>query len=177
MAMKKLKKGIFFTIDGILAAGIIFTVILFSSSFYVKEQPSFHLNYLSQDLIKTLSTLNVVEINNVYINGLIDNNDIKGSELENTVLEQIAEFWAAGDLDKAGRVASNVTDLFVPSNMGFGLWIDQEVIYTRDIPLKKSLISSKKIISGVEKGKTGGLTRKKPPTLFGPVVAEVRVWQ
>ena len=52
-----LKKGFFFTIDSILAGGIIFTVIVLASSVYVKEQPSFHLNYLSQDLIRTLSIL------------------------------------------------------------------------------------------------------------------------
>ena len=171
-----MKKGIFFTIDSIVAAGIIFTVILYSSSFYAKDQPTFNLNFLSQDLIRTLSTLNVVEIDNVYLNELIDTSILTDSELENAVLEQIAEFWAAGDLDKANRVASNVTDLFVPSNTGFGIWIDNEVIYARDMDITKSLVSSKKIISGIEKGKTSGETRENPPALLGPVVVEVRVW-
>ena len=171
-----MKKGIFFTIDSIVAAGIIFIVILYSSSFYVDDRPSFNLNFLSQDIIKTLSTLNVVEVNNVYLNELIDTSILTESELENTVLEQIAEFWAAGDLDMANKVASNVTDFFIPSNTGFGIWVDNEVIYSRNMEITNSLVSTKKIISGIEKGKTNGETREKPPTLLGPVVVEVRVW-
>ena len=150
----ELKKGIFFTIDSIIAAGIIFSVIIFASSVYVKEQPSFNLNYFSQDLLRTLSTLTVVEINNEYINILIDDNTITESDLDNTVLEQIGEFWAKNDLENANKTASNVTDLFIPNNIGFGMWINNETIYARDIPIKKALVSSKKIMSGIEKGKT-----------------------
>lgn len=170
---KRIKKGVFFTMDSILAAGIILLTIILASSSYLREQPSFHLNYLSQDLIKTLSTLTVEEINNGYLDSLSSSDMDK----DNTILEQIAEFWAANKLEYANKTTSNVTALFIPDTMGFGIWIDDEAIYTRDMPIKKSLVSSKKIISGVEKGKTSGLTRKNPPTLLGPVIVEVRVWQ
>ena len=172
--MMKMKKGVFFTIDSILAAGIIFIVILYASSSYVKGQPSFNLNYLSQDITKTLSTLTVKEIDNEYINERISSGDI--TNLDNTILEQIAEFWD-GDTDderlKANRTASNVTDLVVPDNIGFGMWIDNETIYKRSIPIKKSLVSSKKIISGVAKGQTTRETRKNPPTLLLPNTSPV----
>lgn len=173
-----MKKGVFFTIDSILAGGIIVAVIMLVSSSYVKDQPTFHLNYMSQDLTRTLSTLTVQEIGNEYINERISNGDI--TNLDNTVLEQIVEFWAGDTEEKrewANETVSNVTSLFVNNVTGFGVWINNEAVYTRDIPIKKSLVSSKKIISGIEKGKSGGLTRKNPPTLFGPVVFEVRVWQ
>lgn len=176
MAMNK--KGVFFTIDSILAAGIIFAVIFFASSVYVKEQPIFHLNYLSQDLVRTLSILTVKEVNNEYLNERIANGDI--TNLDNTILQQIGEFWAEDTetgMEFVNKTVSNLTEAFVYNISGFGIWIDNEAIYTRDIPLKKSLISSKKIISGIEKEKTSGLTRKNPPTLFGPIVVEVRVWQ
>ena len=171
MAMNK--KGFFFTIDSILAGGIVLITIIFASSVYLSEQPIFHLNYLSQDLIRTLSTLTVEEINNEYLNSLSPSDVDK----DNTILEQIAEFWADDNLEYANKTMSNVTDLFIPNTMGFGLWIDNEAIYTRDRPMEKSLVSSKKILSGVEKGKSGGLTRNNPPALFGPVIIEVRVWQ
>lgn len=172
MAMNR--KGFFFTIDSILAAGIIFIAIISASSFYVKEQPSFHLNYLSQDIVRTLSTLTVEEINNEYLDSLSPSEVDK----ENTILEQIAEFWADDNLDLANKTASNVTQFLVTNTIGFGLWIENEAIYTRDIPIKKALVSSKKILSGIEKGQSSGSeTRKNPPTLLGPIVIEVRVWQ
>jgi len=169
-----LKKGVFFTIDSIIGAGIIFIVILSASSLYVNQQTSFNLNFLSQDIIRTLSTLTVKEIDNDYINERINSGDI--TKLDNTVLEQIAEFWADDKKVFANKTASNVTDLFIPDNIGFGIWVDNETIYARNVPIKNSLVTSKKIISGIGKGQTTGETRKNPPTLLGPVIVEARVW-
>jgi hypothetical protein len=173
--MKKMKKGVFFTIDSIVAAGIILAVILFASSFYVKEQPNFYLNYLSQDLTRILSTLNVEEIDNEYINECIAGGNIEN--LDNTVLEQIVEFWADDELEYAEKTTSNVTDLLMSDVIGFGVWINNEAIYQRDMPIEESLVSSKKIVSGIEKGESWGETRQNPPTLLGPVIVEVRVWR
>jgi len=170
-----MKKGLFFTIDGILAAGIVFATIIFASSFYAEEQPTFHINYLSQDLMDTLSAANVVDVNNGYINSLISDGTI--TNLKNTVADQIVEFWVEGDITKANKTASNITEPLVPDTSGFGVWIDNEAIYTRDRNITKSLMSSKKIISGIAKGQQTAETRNNPPTLFGPVVIEIRVWQ
>ena len=173
--MIKMKKGMFFTIDSMVAAGIILAVILFASSFYLEEQPNFYLNYLSQDLTRILSTLTVEEIDNEYVNERIDTADIEN--LDNTVLEQIIEFWANDELEYANKTVSNVTEPLVPDIIGFGVWVDDETIYQRDMPIKESLVLSKKIVSGTAKGQSGGGTRQNPPTLLGPVVVEVRVWR
>ena len=77
----------------------------------------------------------------------------------------------------ANETVSNVTAPFINNVTGFGVWVDNEAIYTRDLPLRKSLVSSKKVITGVSKGEATSTTRKNPPTLFGPVVVEVRIWQ
>lgn len=170
---RKMKKGFFFTIDSILAAGIILTVVILASNPYVKERPIFHLNYMSRDLLRTLSTLTVEEIDNEYLNSI-------PSEVnkDNTVLEQIIEFWADDEMVFANRTVSNVTALLVTDITGFGMWIEGEAIYTNDLPIKRSLVSSKKIMSGVTKGNSGGsVSRKNPPTLFTPIMVEVRVWQ
>ena len=170
-----MKKGLFFTIDGILAAGIVFSTIIFASSFYAEEQPTFHINYLSQDLMDTLSAANVVSINNGYVNSLISDGTI--TNLKNTLVDQIVEFWAEGDINRANKTASNVTEPLVPDTSGFSILIDEEMIYSRDKPITKSLASSKKIASGVAKGQQTAETRSNPPTLFGPVIIEIRVWQ
>ena len=170
-----MKKGMFFTIDGILAAGIVFATIISASYFYAEEQPTFHVNYMSQDLIDTLSAANVQKIDNKYINSLISAGTI--TNLGNTVLDQIVEFWAENDIAIANKTVSNVTEPLIPDASGFGVWIDNQAIYTRDKAITKSLMSSKKIISGIAKGQQTAETRKNPPTLFGPVVIEIRVWQ
>ncbi len=170
-----MKKGLFFTIDGILAAGIVFATIIFASSFYAEEQPTFHVSYLSQDIMDTLSAANVVEIDNDYIDSLIASGAI--TNLGNTVTDQIVEFWVEEDIEKANKTVSNVTASLIPGTSGFGVWIDGEAIYTRDRPITKSLASSRRIVSGVAKGQQTAETRNNPPTLFGPVIIEIRVWQ
>jgi len=170
-----MKKGLFFTIDSILAAGIVFATIIFASSFYAEEQPTFHINYLSQDLMDTMSAANVADVNNGYINSLISDGTI--TNLKNTVADQIVEFWVEGDINRANKTASNVTEPLVPDASGFSMLIDEETIYSRDRPLTKSLVASKRIVSGVAKGQQTAETRKNPPTLFGPVIIEIRVWQ
>jgi len=169
-----MKKGIFFTIDSILAVGIIFTVILLTSSLYAEKQPIVHLNYLSKDLINTLSIATVEDIDNEYLNERIDNGDI--DNVDNTVLEQIIEFWMDNELEYANKTASNVTEPWVPATTGIGIWIDNEIIYSRGAKIEKSLVSSKKIISGTGKIDISS-PRNNMPRLLGPVVVEVRVWQ
>lgn len=171
----ELKKGMFFTMDSILAAGIMLIVIILTSSSYVKQQPTFQLDYMSQDIISTLSELTVEDVNSQYVAERISSGDI--TNLDNTILEQVVEFWVDDELEYANKTISNVTGPFVGNITGFGVWIDNETIYTRDLPLTKSLISSKKIISGITKGQSASETRKYPPILFGPVTFEVRTWQ
>lgn len=172
----ELKKGYYFTLDSIVASGIILILITIIPSFYVEEHATTHLNYMADDLMETLGTLKVGETKNGYIKGLISSGSI--SKLDNTVLEQISEFWADNQISLANKTASNVTGSWAPDNLGIGIWINNETVYSRDVPLKKSLVSSRKSISGIKKGDPQGQSsRQNPPTLWGPVIIEVRVWE
>lgn len=166
-----LKKGIYFTFDSFIAGGIVVLVILLASSLYVKEQDRIDLNFLSRDLVTVLGTITVEEIDNDYINSLISGGSIEN--LENTVLEQIVVFWENNELEKANKTAANVIEPWVINKSGVGLWIDNQTIYTRDVPIEKFLVSSKKIIGGIK----GDPTRQNPPELLGPVIVEIRVWE
>lgn len=169
----KFKKGIYFTIDSLIAGGIVLTIILMASSSYIKEQPSTQLNYLSQDLINILATLEVDEIDNAYINNLIDTGTIKN--LDNTVLEQIVEFWYNEHLSLARGIVINVTKPWVSNKTGYGLWIENQTIYAREKPISKTLVSSKRIVT-LTTGEIADSFRSNIPTLEGSVIVEIRVW-
>ena len=172
--LKQMKKAVYFTMDSIIAGGIVLIAIILTSSFYIEEQSNAQLDYLSQDLIGVLGGIAAKDIDNSYIKSLIDDGTITNAD--NTILEQIGEFWADSRTDLANKIASNVTDPFILENTGFGICINDEVIYERNIQIKKSLVSNKKIISGIAKGQTSLNTRQKPPTLW-IATAEARVWQ
>ncbi len=173
--LMRLKRAFYFTLDSIIAGSIILTIILLISSFYSKEQSTSRLNYLSSDLALVLDTIKVRDIDNNYVKSLISDGTIKN--MDNTILEQIGEFWAKDDMEHANKTASNVIEQWVSNTTGFGIWINDEAIYNRNITMKSSLVSSRKMISGIAKGQASGLTRANPPTLWGPAIAEVRSWE
>ena len=176
----ELKKGLYFTIDGIISAAIILALILLVSPFYIKQTSITNLNFLSQDFLNVFSTIKFKDTNNPYIknnpyiNGLISSQIINK---DNAILQQVAEFWASSQMDYAHETVRIVMEPWVPNATGYGVWVNNDMIYQRDMPVKNSLVSSKKMISGIAKGQTSQNTRKSPPTLWGPAIVEVRVWQ
>jgi hypothetical protein len=146
-----MKKGIFFTIDSLLASGIVIVSILLFTNLYVSEQDNVNVNYASQDLVRVFSYLKVSEINNAVVDNLTSSGDI--TKLNITILEQIGEFWAEGNTELARNFTESIIEKIIPKNFGFSVLIDDEDIYTRNLTLTRSLISSRKLISGIAKDK------------------------
>lgn len=150
MAINRInKKGLFFIIDALLASAIILGGLLLITSNYVSRQPNVHLNYLSQDLINSLSNYHLYEINNSYVQELIDNGNITNTD--NTIIEQAGEFWAEGKNSIVYAFLGNITEGILPDNYGYGIWMDKEVLYKKDSPPPYSRSSSRKLISGIGK--------------------------
>src|SRR3989344_2493582 len=65
-----MKKGVFFTIDALLASGIIIISIVLISKFYYSEQQTTNINYASKDIVNVLSSMTVDGANNEYVKNL-----------------------------------------------------------------------------------------------------------
>ncbi len=144
------KRGMFFTIDAILATSIIIIAIILASSYYVKETKTETIDYMGHDLVRVLTNLKVNEIDNDYVSLLISEGNITRN---NTILEQIGEFWSEDKIGQASELTRNITSSLIPKRYGFGIWVNDELIYTRNIPIRRSLVSSRKLISGIAKDK------------------------
>lgn len=154
-----IKRAVFFTIDGLLASGIIIVTILLVSTFYSANQQPVNINYASRDLVRIFSTLTVGEVNNDYVKSLIASGDI--ANLNNTILGQIGSFWAEDKMELANNFTKNLTEDIFPSAFGFSILVDDDLIYSRNLPIKRSLVSSRKVISGIAKAKpTEGFTAR-----------------
>lgn len=137
--------------DGLLAASIIVIVILVSTSIYIKEKKTGTVDYLAYDMVRILSGLKVSDLDNEYVVDLINQGNI--TRPNNTILEQIGEYWAEDKMDLASQFAINISESLIPQRFGMGIWVDDELIYTRSNPISKSLVSSRKLISGITKDK------------------------
>jgi len=153
------KKGVFFTIDALLASGILVLAVILVANFYFVEQRTINVQYASQDLVRVFSAMTVGQVDNDYVKALISNGDIKN--LNNTIFEQIGDFWAEDKIQLAKNFTKNLTEGIIPSRYGFSVLVNGESVHSRNLPVKKSLVSSRKIISGIAKAKpTQGFTAR-----------------
>lgn len=154
-----MKKAVFFTIDSLLASGIVILAILLVSNFYSVEKQRAGVNYASQDLVRVFSTMTVGEVNNDYAKFLIANGYITNTN--STILEQIGDFWASGNTDLARNLTKNLTESIFPAEFGYSVLVNGEEIYSRSLPIKLALVSSQQMISGIAKAKpTHGFTAR-----------------
>src|SRR3989338_2536539 len=162
------KRGIFFTIDAILAAGILIVTILLVSGSYVSQQDRASVSFLSQDMVKVFANLKVSELDNDYVKSLIAAGVI--TRANNTILEQIGEFWSEDEIGMAGNFTRNVSYFLLPERFGLGVYVDGEEVYLRDKEVTGNLVSSRKIISGIAKERpTEGFTSR---AILGKITAK-----
>ncbi|MBI3027540.1 VWA domain-containing protein [Candidatus Woesearchaeota archaeon] len=154
-----MKKAVFFTIDSLLASGIVIVSIVLIANLYSVEQRSVNVSYASQDLVRVFSAMTVSESSNDYVQSLVQSGDITNTN--NTILEQIGNFWAEEKNELARNFTKNLTEDIFPSNYGFSIVVNGEEIHSRNLPVKRTLVSSKKIITGIAKAKpTEGFTSR-----------------
>ncbi|MFH1209522.1 MAG: vWA domain-containing protein [archaeon] len=152
-------KGYLFSLDALISLFLIIILILLLPGFYSYKSETKNLNYISTDITNTLSTLKVNEINNDYVKTLIQNNEI--TNLNNTILEQIGEFWALGKEDEALLLINNTISFFVPEVYSYGIWINNQEIYSSNRTNKKQLVVARDLVSGIQEGQAiYGLTAR-----------------
>ncbi|MEK6984681.1 MAG: family 16 glycoside hydrolase [Nanoarchaeota archaeon] len=155
-----MKRGIFFSIDSLIASAVIILAILLISNLYLAEQSRVNIDYASQDVVNVLSSITIGEVKNDYVQSLLESGKI--SRLNNTVIEQIGEFWAMNDNEVAKNLSRELLDDLIPKQFGISVVVDgEEEIYSRDVPITSSLVSSVKTISGITKDKpTRGISSR-----------------
>ncbi len=146
-----MKKGYFFTIDALLALFILVTGFLLLSNLYVSTQPRTQLNYYSEDMISLFSDMKVGELNNTYLQKLIDDGNI--TDMDNTILEQIGIFWVTNRTGLARNLAQNISGDLIPDRFGFSFIVGNDVVYSQPKGRSDELVTFKNMITGIEKSR------------------------
>ena len=144
-----MKRGFFFTLDAIIAVGIIIGGLVLFSSFNEAKPPVLSMGYMSNDLITAVGDLQFFELGSTAYN-IIDN-ATKPVDTNQSALSVVAELWANNDIFVAEDLAEFILDSNVPPEYGVGIWMDDELIYARTEPVPTTITSARKIISGVAK--------------------------
>ena len=172
------KRGYFFVLDAVLALTVlVIGVFLITSSHVNVPQPA-QVGLLSGDLLDFLSNTKIKDFNNPYagIGGELWNKGII-TDSDNSLLQQIGEFYAKNRIDIAEKFIANVSNGIVPVQFRYEVWMDNVVLYPKSpspehLKSRNSteiLLTSKKI--------TFGILNSTTSDLWGPYKAEVFVWE
>jgi len=172
------KRGYFFILDAVIALFILVIGIFLLSSYRVSVHSPSQVSLLSDDVLKILSNKKIKDFNNPYI-GI-------GGELwrqgnitdpENTLLQQLGEFYATNKMELANKSIQNITVGIVPPQFNYEVWMNGVILYPqpqtpehiRSKANTNLMLTSKKI--------TFGVINKTTSKIWGPYKAEVYIWQ
>ena len=153
MARINKKKGFFFTLDALFATILIGLALVLTSKYFISDIQQPQVNYYSQDIVNSLSNIKITEVNDSYVQTLISSGEI--INLNNSVIEQIGEFYVLNKTELARNLSMIVSEKLIPDKFGFEILVNAESIYLNDSPTvaKTELVSSRRLISGIEKFK------------------------
>ena len=176
MSLKK--RGYFFVLDAVLGLIVLVIGVLLITSSYVNAPKITQVGFLSDDLLNFLSNTKIGNLNNPYagIGGQLWNQgDI--TDADNSLLQQIGEFYAANKPDIAENFIANVSAGIVPQQFSYEVWIDNTILYPRTLTPEhiKSKNSTELLLTS--KKLTFGILSKTTSNLWGPYKAEVFVWE
>ncbi|HZX44151.1 MAG TPA: hypothetical protein VFF28_00555 [Candidatus Nanoarchaeia archaeon] len=148
-----MRKAVFFSLDALIAAILIITVVVLTPLFYLKEEENPQNIFYSSDVIQLLSSIRIDELNNSGIALFRQRENL--TDVNKTILEQILRFQVEGDEDKASELLNLILSGLVPDYYGMGVWIEGfgEPVLSSNLSYSGQLISSKQMVSGIERGR------------------------
>ena len=176
--MQPKKRGYFFVLDAMLGLFILIIGVFLVTSAYVNIPQTTQVQLLSGDLLNFLSSTKIKDLNNPYagIGGeLWNQQDI--TDADNSLLQQIGEFYAKKKFDVAEKFIHNISAGVISPQFTYEVWINDVLLYPKTPSSEhldsksntKLLLTSKTITFGVINQTTGAL--------WGPYKAEVFVWE
>ncbi|MBD3209532.1 hypothetical protein GF367_03895, partial [Candidatus Woesearchaeota archaeon] len=145
------KNAIYFATDALFAAMLILGGFLFIYQMTTTEHPTEHIDYLSKDLLVALDTIPLSAINHTFIQQEVANGNI--TDLDRTVLEQVAEYWAREEDAKAQNLTAIILADVIPPSLGARLRMRSDVLYEQLHDMNIGIIASRRMISGIDEGK------------------------
>lgn len=146
--MELKKRGVFFSADALIALLVILVALLLVYPFVSRVEPE---SQIQGDVLNSLSTLKISEIENSYVESLISSGAL--NETNKSVLEQIGEFYVT-DVNLARNLAASVLEN-VETSENIGIWYGSTLIYSNNrtsYENSKEIDVERKIISGLQSG-------------------------
>lgn len=155
------KNGYYFILDAIFASLLLVTGLLLLGEYSSKQEHIQESEFFSQDLLTVLSSIKIYELNESNKNNSFVVSEINSGGItnqENSVLEQIGEYWAKNETNNARILLDSVmSQVDIDKNFEIiasnAYRTDYDTIYnTSTMQDFESVTASRRMISGIEKG-------------------------
>ncbi|MBW2987876.1 hypothetical protein DRJ48_00705 [Candidatus Woesearchaeota archaeon] len=158
MGISKRQRGYYFTFDAVFATILIMLILKVGLSQFMSE-PDLSVDYRASDIANILAELTIREMDTDFVRNLTQEGLITNPE--NTIAEQVGEFYSQDNLTLARGLLEDFASHYLPSGQDFGVWVDSELIFNTSTPLSTSILSTKRMVSGITKRRkrTGFLAR------------------
>ena len=172
------KRGYFFVLDAVLGLFVLIIGVFLITSSYVNVPKPTQVGLLADDLLNFLSNTKIKELNNPYagIGGELWKQGII-TDGDNSLLQQIGEFYATNKLDIAEKFIQNVSKGVMPEQFRYEVWLDNTLLYPQTITPEHEKSRNSTEILLTSKKITFGIINKTTSNLYGPYKAEVFVWE
>lgn len=172
------KRGFFFILDAILGLIIIVIGVFLITSTYISAPQPTQVSLLSDDFLNFLSNTKIKDFNNQYggVGGELWNQG-HVTDLDNSLLQQIGEFYATNNFDIAEKFIQNASQGVIPEQFVYEVWIDGVVLYPKIPTLEHTESKANTELLLTSKKLTFGIVNKTTSNIWGPYKAEVFVWQ
>jgi hypothetical protein len=157
-------KGIVFTLDSIIAFGIMVFIISFLIFFRTETVSPYlaaqQLHSMSEDILTVFSESKLREVvSQSVLQIYLTDGTLNQSDLDEKTIDVLGALWSAGKDEEAANIIEDILDTFVPNNLGYGVLINKSNVYNSSDTLRPNYedssieISSTRIASGYEKYK------------------------
>lgn len=151
----EMRKGLFFTVDAVIAATVMLVAIFIISTQIFQSEETTDINNVALDSINALSTIKVYEMQGQsYVAELIANGNITAIDMNSSMLDLINIFWAEGKTTLATNLTRIMLAGVIPDAYNYGYYADDDLLFESNSSSAKNRISYRKFVSGVEEGKT-----------------------
>ena len=126
------KRGYFFTLDAVLGLTVLVIGVFLITSYYINVQQPVQVGLLADDLMGFLSNTKIKDLNNAYA-GIGGQLWTQGTitDADNSLLQQIGEFYKTSNLDIAEKFVQNVSKDVVPPQYLYEVWVEGMLIYPK----------------------------------------------
>ena len=172
------KRGYFFILDAMLGLSVLVIGVFLITSSYINVPQHTQVGLLADDLLDFMSKRKIQDLNNPYSGiggelwkqGIISNPD-------NSLLQQMGEFYEANKLDIAEKFIENISKDVMPPQFRYEVWMNNKLLYPRNPTIEHTASRENTRVLRTSKKLTFGIKNQTISSMWGPYKAEVFVWE